>query len=276
MNAKPKIARHFAIGDVQGCLDPLKRLLDKIQYEPKADQLWFAGDLVNRGPQSLETLRFIKSLPNIVCVLGNHDLALLAVAVEATELRPEDSFAEILHAQDRVELLEWLRNFGFLHHSPELGYTLVHAGIHPSWQLEQAKSYAQEIEEHLKGPNYKEYLKYIFGPKPDIWEPNLTGWDRSRLITNIFTRMRFCLPNGQLDFKATGTLKQHPELIPWYQFAKRPTQNERILFGHWSALRGITNNPNAIALDTGCVWGQCLTAFHLETQTRSSIDCEKA
>lgn len=268
-------ARHFAIGDIQGCLEPLQKLLDKINYNANQDTLWFTGDLVNRGPHSLRSLRFIKSLPNMITVLGNHDVALLAVAHEATHLRKQDSFAEIIAAPDRDELLNWLQQRPFLHHDATLKYTLTHAGIHPRWTLQQAIHYAKEVENLLQGESFKTYLHHIFGALPNVWDENLQGWERARLITNVFTRMRFCLEDGQLDFSASGTVRQHPDLIPWFEMKHRPTENDRILFGHWSALGGQTSNPHAIALDTGCVWGNCLTAFCLQTQERITVDCEK-
>lgn len=263
----------YAIGDVQGCLRPLQQLLQKINYDQGQDTLWFAGDLINRGSHSLETLRFIKSLPRTICVLGNHDLALLAIAEGFIRPQPQDTFQEILFAPDKQELLSWLRQQRILHHDPDLRFTLTHAGIFPLWDLKQAIKHAQELEQVLRGPLYRQFLQNMYGNHPTQWHDSLQGWERLRFITNAFTRMRFCTPQGALDFSVTGTLAQHPQHIPWFAFPKRATQQERLLFGHWAALEARCEVAHVYPLDSGCVWGKCLTAFCLQTHKRTKVSC---
>ncbi len=264
----------YAIGDVQGCLPPLKELLQKIHYQPGNDQLWFTGDLINRGYDSLETLRFIKALPNTIVVLGNHDLALLAVNQGAIKPHPKDTMEEILMASDKQALLDWLKARPLLHHDPKLGFTLTHAGIYPLWDLKKAQLLAKEVEQCLQGPDSDNYLKNLFGNLPTTWNDNLTGWDRLRFITNAFTRMRFCNENAELDLKAKGNPRLHPELIPWFAFPGRVMAKRKIIFGHWAALNMETTQEEVYPLDSGCVWGNCLTALCLENEQRVSIDCK--
>ncbi len=269
----PKLV--YAIGDVQGCFEPLQRLLKKINYHPDHHQLWFTGDLVNRGPESLKTLRFVKQLPeDTVCVLGNHDLGLLSIAIHANALHPEDTFTDILNAPDKEELLDWLRHRPILHHDTQLGFTLTHAGILPSWTLLEAQAFAKELEAVLRGPHYEEFLRNMYGNAPTTWEDAMMGWDRFRFITNAFTRMRFCTPTGMLDFSSKGA--EHPEAshIPWFKVPNRRMTGEKIVFGHWAALQGKSDEPGIFPIDTGCVWGNCLTALCLHTQERVSVDCK--
>lgn len=268
--------RVFAIGDIQGCLEPLQQLLKKIDYNPDQDQLWFTGDLINRGPDSLETLRFIKQLPeDTVCVLGNHDLGLLAIAEGDAPLGPHDTIQDILAAPDKAELLTWLRQRPILHHDPQLGFTLIHAGIYPLWDLPQAISLAHELENILRGKDYVAYLKNMYGNHPLFWDEALTGWERARFITNAFTRMRFCTPEGALNLRAKGTPTQHSQDIPWFSFSKRRTQQNKLIFGHWAALGGQSDAQNIYPIDSGCVWGNCLTAFHLQVEQRISVKCKE-
>ena len=264
----------YAIGDVQGCLPPLEQLLKKIDYDEARDELWFTGDLTNRGYHSLETLRFVKSLPNVIVVLGNHDLALLAVAHGSVKPHPKDTFQEILEAPDKEILLDWLKHRPLLHHDPISGFTLTHAGIYPAWDLNKATLLAKEVEALLQGPECNNFLDNLFGNAPLVWQDDLSGWDRARFIINAFTRMRFCTKNGELELKAKGSPALHPDLIPWYAFTPRQTQHERLIFGHWAALGAEqVSTDNVIALDTGCVWGNCLTAFCVQTEQKVSIDC---
>jgi bis(5'-nucleosyl)-tetraphosphatase (symmetrical) len=261
----------YAIGDIQGCLDPLLRLLDHIAFNPAEDTLWFTGDLVNRGPASLETLRFIKELGNKI-VLGNHDLHLLAVAHGAHEGWAEDTLSDILTAHDKIELLEWLRHQQLMHHENE--FTLVHAGIAPMWDLATALSLAAEVESTLRSDNAGMYFQHMYGNHPKKWDNSLEGFDRLRCITNYFTRMRFCYADGSLDLKNKGTLASHTaDTMPWFQVPHRQNTDLNILFGHWAALAGVTHTPKVFALDTGCVWGYCLTAMRLEEQTRFQVLC---
>ncbi|MBN9286565.1 MAG: bis(5'-nucleosyl)-tetraphosphatase (symmetrical) [Gammaproteobacteria bacterium 39-13] len=271
-----KKQRTFAIGDVQGCLEPLQQLLEKIHYDPKQDQLWFTGDLVNRGPDSLETLRFIQQLPeDTICVLGNHDLALLAVGAGAVPIRKQDTFNEILIAQDRDDLLDWLRQRPVLHHDPMLGFTLTHAGILPAWDLSQAIHLANELENAIRGPDYLAYLQNMYGNDPQMWDESLTSWERLRFITNAFTRMRFCTQDGALNMQAKGGLTDHANEIPWFTHPFRRTQQEKIVFGHWAALRGHCEIARVYPIDSGCVWGNCLTALCLQTEERIIIKCRE-
>lgn len=266
----------YVIGDVQGCFQPLLDLLAKINYHPDKHQLWFTGDLVNRGPQSLETVRFIMSLPtDTVCVLGNHDLALLAVAEGAVPFRVEDTFVSILQAPDKNKLLEWIRHLPLLHYDPHRKVTLTHAGIFPFWDLAQASKLAQETEVVLRGPTYKTFLQHMYGDFPQHWDENLRGWERLRFITNAFTRMRFVTPEGGLNLTAKGSLAEYPQETPWFSFPGRRTQQEKLVFGHWAALEGKCDVPNVYALDTGCSWGKGLTALCLETNQRISVSCTK-
>lgn len=264
---------NYVIGDIQGCFNELIALLDQIQFNSQYDQLWFTGDLVNRGPQSLAVLRYVKNLENPIIVLGNHDLHLLAVVKGKATLRPDDTLDEILTAPDCDSLCDWLRQQRLLYHHSALNYTLVHAGIPPQWTLKQALGYSQEVEKVLQSPNYQELLNHLYGDTPSQWDENLTGWPRLRLIINYFTRLRFCDNQGTLELKTKGKPMHSPssEFKPWF---KIPTHRDlKIVFGHWAALEGKTDEPNIFALDTGCVWGKCLTAMRLEDKVRFSVPC---
>jgi len=267
----------YAIGDLQGCYDSLQRLLEKIKFDQSKDTLWFAGDLVNRGPDSLATVRFVKSLGNsAVSVLGNHDLHLLAIAYGIKTTRSPD-LQRILNAKDKDNLLLWLSSLPLLHHDTKLNFILAHAGIYPLWTLEQAKQYALELEDELKN-NLKEFLENMYGDKPDKWDNSLTGFTRLRFICNSYTRMRFCHYDGSLDFSSNGSPGKIPEnTLPWFDIPNRQAEQERILFGHWSTL-GKVNKKNIYPLDTGCVWGGKLTALRIDSETEEyiSVDCQAA
>lgn len=267
----------YAIGDVQGCYDPLVRLLERLNFDPVVDTLWFAGDLVNRGPQSLETLRLVKQLsPSVVTVLGNHDLGLLAVAEGYARAGPKDTIRPILTAPDAAELLDWLRCRPLLHHDNDLGFTLVHAGLAPHWDLVQARSRARELETVLRGPDYRRFLAAMYGAEPACWSDKLTGMDRLRCITNYCTRVRFCrIDDGGLDLGFKGEPDRAPgELLPWFEVPWRRNRELRIVFGHWAAL-GYYRAPGIYALDSGCVWGGRLTALRLDDggETVVSVGC---
>lgn len=262
----------YAIGDVQGCYTFLRALLEKIHYDPMQDRLLFSGDLCNRGPEPLATLRFIKNLPeHTVCVLGNHDLALLAASEHVVKLGTDDTMQEILRAEDKHDLIHWIRTRPLLYHDAHLQCTLTHAGIFPSWDLEKAKMLAKELENLLQSEAYFQFLPHMYGDHPSHWSDTLSGWDRYRFIANAFTRMRFITDTGGLDLRAKG--KTHPQYVPWFTVPHRPCQHHNLLFGHWAALEGQCDTPQIYPLDTGCVWGKCLTAFCLETQARFSVDC---
>lgn len=265
----------YAIGDIQGCFSSLEKLLSKIKFDPSRDSLWLTGDLVNRGPQSLETLRFVKQLGKSAhTVLGNHDLHLLAVAHNSHSGWKEDTLNDILNAPDRDELLNWLQHQPLLYQDEKSDYIMVHAGLAPNWDLITAKKLAHEVEQVLQGNKSKEFFDHMYGNHPDLWSPELQGFDRLRCITNYFTRVRFCYPDGRIDFKTKENIQSHTgDLIPWFQVPQRANQNLKIIFGHWAALGGVTHTENVFALDTGCVWGFCLTAMRLEDGEKFSVDC---
>lgn len=266
----------YAIGDIQGCLEPLQCLLKKIAFDPTKDTLWLAGDLINRGPDTLATLRFLYAIrASLVIVLGNHDLHFLAVAYGVRKKGQFDTLDELLQAPDCAELIAWLRQQKLLHHDARLGFTMVHAGIPPQWDLEQAKACAREVETVLQSPALVDYLASMYGNKPNRWKEKLQGFERLRLITNYFTRMRFCSAEGALELETKESAAAAPVgYAPWFSFAERKTKHEKILFGHWAALEGVTNTPNIYALDTGCVWGGALTAMRLEDSQKFSCNCD--
>ncbi len=264
----------YAIGDVQGCYEPLQRLLDKVHFNDREDRLWFVGDLVNRGPQSLDVIRFVKGLritPRIT--LGNHDLHLLShLFTEQTRENHDDTLHEILAAPDREELGHWLRQQSILIHDAELNVVLCHAGIAPVWDLKQASSLAQELEQTLRGDDFLHFLQHMYGNEPEHWNPTLVGVDRLRIVCNYFTRMRFCTKDGHLVHGYKGTLKNAPpHLYPWYEVPNRPEIEADIVFGHWAALEGKCPNPHIYAIDTGCLWGGSLTALRLQDKQRFSV-----
>ena len=266
----------YAVGDLQGCFSELEQLLDKLNFDPETDQLWLAGDLVNRGPESLQVLRFASGLGDRVrCVLGNHDLHLLAVAYSGARLKRSDTLQAILGAPDCDDLLDWLRHQPLCHFDAKLGYVMTHAGIPPIWDLEQTLTYAKEVEHVLRGSKCKRYFEHMYGNKPAKWSDDLKGFDRLRVITNYFTRMRFCTPKGKLDFDSKEGLDQCPEgYAPWFSYPRQV--KAQIIFGHWAALEGRIDMPNRNiqgihALDTGCVWGATLTALNLNTGERTCV-----
>lgn len=256
----------YAIGDVQGCYDDLMGLLDEIQFDSSQDQLWFTGDLVNRGPDSLRVLRFVRDLgDNAITVLGNHDLHMLALAEGHAPLHRSDTLDEILSAPDRDELLDWVRHQPLLHHDEKMHFTLVHAGLPPQWDLALAQQCAAEVESVLRGDQYQEFLANMYGNEPDTWNEKLEGWDRLRFITNCFSRLRFCNAKGRLCLKSKGEPGTQPEgYMPWFEVPGRASRDMRIIFGHWSTL-GLYHDNNVFSLDTGCLWGGLLTAMHLES-----------
>jgi bis(5'-nucleosyl)-tetraphosphatase (symmetrical) len=265
----------YAIGDIQGCGDELEALLERIAFDPARDRLWFAGDLVNRGPRSLDVLRKVKSLGEAaISVLGNHDLHLLAVAYapKKKRLKKGDTIAEILEAPDRDELLDWLRRQPLLHHDARLGWLMVHAGLAPQWNLEQARASAAELESALRQtPLHRELFDQMYGDAPDLWSEDLAGVERLRFITNCFTRLRFCDRDGRLSMSYKGTLEEAPsELVPWFRVPGRRAKDVRIVFGHWSAL-GYFSEPNLLCIDSGCVWNGRLCAVRLDTPAPNPV-----
>ncbi len=254
----------YAIGDVQGCYSNLCRLLDKIGFDDTTDKLWFCGDLVNRGPESLETLRFIKSLGDrAVAVLGNHDLHLLAIYHSSQPVKELDTLHAVLNCPDCDELMGWLQSRPLLHFDQNLQVLMVHAGIHPKWSLPQAQQCAAEVEQVLNGPDSQAYFKQMYGDKPNRWSTELSGMKRKRFITNVLTRMRFLSPEGRLDMKAKGNPAQHPGLMPWYLQNARQHDGFRVVFGHWSTL-AVNSYGRYYAIDGGCVWGGKFVALRID------------
>src|SRR3954454_22962522 len=253
----------FAIGDLQGCYSPFRRLLDQIRFDAGTDRLWLVGDIINRGPDSLATLRFVKGLGNAaLMVLGNHDLHLLMVAEGCAGLRRNDTLDDILAAPDRQELLDWLRWREILH--VEGIQVLVHAGLLPSWSVSKASSLARIVEDNLRGTNFQQFCVNMYGDQPDRWSDALEGYEQLRVIINAMTRMRLCTPDGKMDFSHKGPAKDAPPgYLPWFEVPGRASSEATIICGHWSAL-GLRLQENLIALDTGCLWGGSLTAVRLE------------
>jgi bis(5'-nucleosyl)-tetraphosphatase (symmetrical) len=260
----------YAIGDLQGCYKPLLQLLEKLRFDPSADTLWFAGDLVNRGKHSLETLRLVRSLGTAaVAVLGNHDISLIA-AFHGLR-KPHKSLKALVEAPDYPDLIHWLAQRPVLHVDAGLGYALCHAGISPQWNLATAQACAREIEQQLAAPTSHAWLAQVYGDKPDQWDAHAALFERHRYILNAFTRMRYCRLDGSLEFDAKGNPRDYLStdiskltLIPWFLYPQRQPLEVRVVFGHWSTL-GYYNDARVIALDTGCVWGGQLTAIRLDT-----------
>ncbi|MNQ72654.1 Bis(5'-nucleosyl)-tetraphosphatase, symmetrical [compost metagenome] len=268
----------YAVGDLQGCLEPLQCLLKRVAFDPAKDHLWLVGDLVNRGPQSLETLRFLYSIrQSLVCVLGNHDLHLLAAGKNIERLKKADTLREILDAPDSKDLLEWLRQQKLLHYDEQRDMVLVHAGIPPQWSLRKAIKYAAEVETALRDDNlFAPYLDGMYGSEPAKWDNDLNGVTRLRVITNYFTRMRFCTREGKLDLKSKeGIDTAPPGYAPWFKHKERKTRGQKIIFGHWAALEGQCSEPGIFALDTGCVWGGAMTLMNIDTGERLSCKCDE-
>lgn len=257
----------YAIGDVQGCDEEFSHLLTRLGFSASRDTLWLVGDLVNRGPRSLEVLRRVKALgSSAICVLGNHDLHLLALALSPSEpVKSKDTLQDILNAPDRDELLHWLRHRPMLHHDATLGYTMIHAGLPPQWDLSLAQACARELEAALRDEDScGELFAHMYGDKPDRWSDDLRGTDRLRFITNCFTRLRFCQADGRLDLKFKGEVDSAPQhLMPWFRVPTRRSRDARIVCGHWSAL-GYHDADGVLAIDTGCVWGEKLCAVRLD------------
>jgi bis(5'-nucleosyl)-tetraphosphatase (symmetrical) len=264
----------IAIGDVQGCYDQLMRLLERAGFDERRDTLWFVGDLVNRGPQSLETVRFVKGLgARAVTVLGNHDLNLLAVAAGVRKPHRGDTNEALLAAPDRDELLAWLRHRSMMHAGG--GYAMVHAGLLPQWSIDQALALAREVEATLRAPDHREFLKRMYGNEPLRWRDDLAGIDRLRIIVNAMTRMRLAAADGTLELDHKLGLDTAPAgYYPWYDVPGRASRGTPVLFGHWAAL-GLVMREDAVCLDSGCVWGRALSALRLEDRRLFQLDCRE-
>ena len=267
----------YAIGDVHGHLAPLLHLLDIIKFNPADDQVWLAGDIVNRGPDSLEVMRFIRELGDAArTVLGNHDLHLLAMAHGVRKPKSRDTFDAILSAPDRQELLSWLRHLPIVHVDKSMQTLMVHAGIYGKWSKKELVRHGRELEGVLRGDDYTDFLENMYGNKPKQWKKTMTRWERCRFIVNVCTRMRFCSHSGKPDFKYKGPPGSQPDtLIPWFRYPKRRCTDWRIVFGHWSTL-GYLRESNVISLDSGCLWGHRLTAVQLDCKKNRirQIECD--
>lgn len=256
----------YAIGDIQGCYTELNRLLEKINFDPAADRLWFCGDLVNRGPDSLQTLQMVKSLgDSAVCVLGNHDLHLLALHHGVDKVRDARGLQPILDSPDRDELMAWLQRRPLLHYDRTHKALLVHAGVHPQWGLSKARKLASEVENALRGKHAATFLGEMYGNKPRSWSNKLTGYPRLRFITNAFTRMRYITPTGKLNTGVTSGPRQNrrKDLTPWFELPAKLREDVRVFFGHWSTLP-VGCYGRYFALDGGCVWGGHLVALRID------------
>ena len=257
----------YAIGDVQGCDEELQALLERVGFNRQHDRLWFVGDLVNRGPKSLEVLRYVKELGDrAVTVLGNHDLHLITQYEGFERKRADDTFDDVLGAPDAKELVDWLRARPMMH--VEGHYAMVHAGLLPQWTIASSESLGREVEAALRAPNYRDFLANMYGSKPERWDDSLSGWDRLRVIVNAMTRMRFCTPDGAMEFHSNG-VEAPAGYAAWYEARQ---DREAIVFGHWSAL-GLQLNERIAALDSGCVWGGTLTALRLEDRWLVQVPC---
>jgi bis(5'-nucleosyl)-tetraphosphatase (symmetrical) len=265
----------YAIGDIQGCYDELQQLLQQIHFDATRDRLWFTGDLVNRGPRSLETLRFVKGLgERAITVLGNHDLHLLAVwQHKQRHFKANDTLGPIFEADDGEALLQWLRQQPLMHYDATLDYAMLHAGLPPQWGLEEALARAAEVEAVLRGERFHEFLGHMYGNRPARWSEQLRGWDRLRFIVNCFTRLRLCSADGTLEFNHKGELHDAPAgYRPWFELAQRQSRQQRLVVGHWSAL-GLYRQHNINAIDTGCLWGGALSALQLESGEVTTLPC---
>ena len=268
----------YVIGDVQGCYPELRALLRECGFDPRRDRLWFVGDLVNRGPRSLDVLRFVADLGDRAhVVLGNHDLHLMASARGARRPRGKDTFHDVLEAADGDALIDWLRGRPMIHHDPERAFVMVHAGIAPAWTVGDAIRYGEELSRALKAPNHRRLLSNMYGNEPDQWRDSLTGLNRLRFIANAFTRMRYCHADGRLDVtESRPPGDQDPSLTPWFMLRDGGADRVRIAFGHWATLQLRATLPRTLHVrhvDAGCVWGGSLTALRIEDDREFRIDC---
>jgi bis(5'-nucleosyl)-tetraphosphatase (symmetrical) len=266
----------YVVGDIQGCYDELRRLLDRIGFDPNSDRLWFVGDLVNRGPGSLEVLRWVKALGDRArVVLGNHDLHLLTAAAGLRQPGRKDTLAPVLRAPDCDELVHWLRHRPLLHVDTALGFVMLHAGLPPQWELSLARACAAEVEAALRGPDHRTFLAEMYGNEPACWRPGLTGHDRLRFTVNCLTRLRWCTADGTLRLEEKALPgAERPDLLPWFRVAGRRSAGERIIFGHWSTL-GLLAENNVWCTDTGCVWGGRLTVLRLHPDGPDAVFSEE-
>ena len=257
----------WAIGDVQGCLSSLTQLLDKIAFRPETDELWLVGDLVGRGPDPCGVLDLLISLEErAVCVLGNHDLHLLAASFGLQQVKAEDNLLPVLQHPDRARYINFLLKQKLIHFSADINWVMAHAGVYPWWSLSESLKHAGEVSLVLKGRNPESFLEHMYGDRPVNWDTKLSGEDRLRFITNVFTRMRLCDERGQLDLKHKASLASAPVgFLPWFDYENLGLADTRVVFGHWSTL-GLVQKPRYLGLDSGCIWGGRLSAVHLESE----------
>jgi bis(5'-nucleosyl)-tetraphosphatase (symmetrical) len=268
-------ARHFVIGDLQGCFASLEQLLTQIEFQAGIDHIYLLGDIVNRGPQSLACLRWAANTPNVISVLGNHDLHLLAVASGNPRYhKSSDTIQDILDADDKTALLDWLRNQPLIIHLPAFDTVLVHAGVPPQWSLKKALAMAQKVESELQADDWMTFTgQHLYGNTPNHWSKSHDPIEQLRYTVNVFARMRLCSISGELEFKhKLGSQKRPPGFAPWFDYPRDDQPKTRFLFGHWSTI-GLTEGAHSLCLDTGCLWGGTLSALCLETQTLTQIPC---
>jgi len=262
----------YAIGDIQGCYQSFRKLLKKINFEPIKDQLWLAGDMINRGPNSLAVMEFILSNRNSVrCVLGNHDLHFLAVANECHAANLKDTYFDILESSLKYPIMTWLSKQPLARYNKEHNVLMTHAGLLPSWSHQEALKYSKEVSQTLQSAGSYQFYLSMYGNQPDTWKNGLQGLDRLRFITNVFTRMRYCHSDGRLELNTKSTPGvENAHLFPWFELDNTRYTGD-IVFGHWASLMGKTSRKNVYALDTGCVWGRKLTALRLECRRSFSV-----
>lgn len=268
----------YAIGDIQGCYKPFRKLLKKSGFKPSRDKLWLCGDLVNRGPQSADVLRYLMDLGDAAhCVLGNHDLNLLAVAYGARKLKPTDTLRDVLDAADSAEMLDWLRRRPLFHADKDIRACMVHAGLHPDWTVKKTRKLAGELQRVLRGKQCREYLHRMYGNEPQRWDKSLQGWERLRYLTNVMTRMRYLDDKLRLELTLScGPGRQPKGYHPWFTYPSQRKPGWRVVFGHWSTL-GLHEYEDVICLDSGCLWGGFLSSVRLDCKKPEyhAVSCGK-
>lgn len=265
---------NFIVGDIQACFTPLKKLLDKANFDPQQDKLWAVGDLIGRGPEALQTLQYLMALgDSFDCVLGNHDLHFLAVSQQLKTNKAEYGFDQLLDAPELPLIVKWLRKKPLAQKICK-GHLLVHAGLYPGWTIKQAVKLSKEVSEYLQSPEWTTLLAQMYANTPTQWSDKLEGIERSRFVINAMTRMRFVTLKNELNFSVKASLQDAPKnLLPWFKHpAQKLKKHQKIVFGHWAALLGVTDSKQHIALDTGCIWGNQLTLLKLETNQYYSVN----
>ncbi|MFT7246524.1 MAG: bis(5'-nucleosyl)-tetraphosphatase (symmetrical) [Candidatus Azotimanducaceae bacterium] len=258
----------YVVGDIQGCYQELIALLKSVEFDKSVDHLWVTGDMINRGPNNIETINFLRQLPNVQIVLGNHDLHFLAVALTARTPSRSDTFQDLLESDELPEVINWMRHQPLAFYSDEFDALMVHAGIPSNWSISEALEYAAEVEAVLQDERHQGYFELMYGDKPDVFSKSLKGIDRWRVITNYLTRLRFCSSNSAMEF-ATKSDVAPTGYAPWFTYPRQ--DSTRVLFGHWASIEGKTSSSQFVALDTGCVWGHSLSALRMEDNKLFSV-----